>query len=73
MIEDVAAMAGGALNIVGSLRHQAREDLRSRLGSAADRLDLVHRDDLDRALAMIAALERRIAVLEGKKAKGSAS
>lgn len=74
-LDDIARVAGGAVNIVSGLQQQLREDLRSRVDSMADRADLVPRADLDRAEAMIAKLrtriddlEVRLDKLEGKKA-----
>ncbi len=73
-LDDIARVAGGAVNIVSGLQQQLREDLRSRMDDMADRADLVPREDLERAEAMIAKLrsrvddlEARIEKLEGKK------
>lgn len=65
-LDDIARVAGGAVNIVSGLQQQLREDLRSRVDSMADRADLVPREDLQRAEAMIAKLRSRIDDLEAR-------
>lgn len=79
ILDDIARVAGGAVNIVSGLQQQIRDDLRSRVDDMAARMDLVPREELDRALAMIGALrarvdglEDRLAKLEGGKAKTAA-
>jgi BMFP domain-containing protein YqiC len=74
ILDDLARVAGGAVNIVSGFQEQLRNDMRARMEEMMERLDLVPRDDLDRALGMIeklrkdlAALEARIATLEGGK------
>ena len=74
LLDDIARVAGGAVNIVSGLQQQLREDMRSRMDDIADRADLVPRDDLERAEAMIQKLrsrvddlEARLEKLEGKK------
>lgn len=78
LLDDIARVAGGAVNIVSGLQQQIREDMRSRIDDFADRADLVPREDLDRAEAMIAKLrqrlddlEGRVATLEGSKTKSA--
>lgn len=68
-LDDIARVAGGAVNIVSGLQQQLREDLRSRVDSMADRADLVPREDLQRAEAMIAKLRSRIDDLEARMDK----
>lgn len=65
-LDDIARVAGGAVNIVSGLQQQIREDLRSRVDSMADRADLVPRADLERAEAMIAKLSQRVDMLEAR-------
>ncbi|MCB9989352.1 MAG: accessory factor UbiK family protein [Rhodospirillales bacterium] len=72
----MAQMAGGAMSIAGGLRQQIREEIASHFDNLAARLDLVPREDLDQALAMIAklretqsALEKRLDALESGKTK----
>ena len=63
-LDDIARVAGGAVNIVSGLQNQLREDMRSRMDNLADRADLVPREDLERAEAMIQKLRQRIDGLE---------
>lgn len=65
-LDDIARVAGGAVNIVSGLQQQLREDLRSRVDSMADRADLVPREDMQRAEAMIATLRSRVDDLEAR-------
>ncbi len=79
IFDDLARMAGGAVNIFSGLQEQLRGDLRTRMDDMAARLDLVPRDELDQAKAMIQklgkqvqSLEQRLDALEGKKPKAAA-
>ncbi|MGZ9096793.1 MAG: accessory factor UbiK family protein [Micavibrio sp.] len=78
MLDDLARVAGGAVNVLSGLQDQIRNDVRARMEEMATRLDLVPRDELDQAKGMIAklrtqvqSLENRVALLEGghKKSK----
>lgn len=78
ILDDIARVAGGAVNILSGLQIQMREDIRSRIEDAAARLDLVPRPDFERAEAMIKklgarcdALEKRIEALESGKKKNT--
>jgi BMFP domain-containing protein YqiC len=80
ILDDLARVAGGAVNIFSGLQEQLRQDMRSRMEEMMERLDLVPRDDLDRALGMIeklrkdvSALEARIDALDGKAPKKTAT
>lgn len=66
ILDDVAQMAGGAVNIASGLRQQVQQDIQSRVENMAVRLDLVPREDLDQALAMIAALRKQLDDLESR-------
>jgi BMFP domain-containing protein YqiC len=73
MLDDLARVAGGAVNVFSGLQEQILNDVRSRVEEVATRLDLVPRDELDKALGMIEklrqelrALESRIDTLDGK-------
>ncbi len=66
LLDDIARVAGGAVNIVSGLRQQLREDVRSRMDSMADYADLVPRADMERAEAMIQKLRARIDELEAR-------
>ncbi len=76
VLDDIARVAGGAVNILSGLQQQIRDEIKSRVEDVADRMDLVPREDYDRAMAMIAALEKRVAALESghtKKAPAKAA
>lgn len=73
ILDDIAKVAGGAVNILSGLQQQIREEIKSRVDDMAARMDLVPREDLERAEAMIVKLrkrqdefESRLAALEGK-------
>lgn len=65
-LDDLARVAGGAVNIVSGLQHHLREDMRSRMDDFASRADLVPREDLERAEGMILKLRERVEVLESR-------
>ncbi len=65
-LDDIARVAGGAINIVSGLQQQVREDIRSRMDDMATRADLVPREDLDRAESMILKLRQRVDDLEAR-------
>jgi len=74
ILDDLARVAGGAVNVFSGLQQQIRDDIKSRIDDMATKMDLVPRDDLDRALAQISALrsdvkalEKRVDALSGKK------
>ena len=74
MLDDLARVAGGAVNIFSGLQEQIRNDIRARMEEMATRLDLVPRDELDQAKGMIDKLKKdlknlelRIDTLEGKR------
>jgi BMFP domain-containing protein YqiC len=63
-LDDIARVAGGALNVAGGIKQQIREDIQIRVEEIASKMDLVPREDLDHAMAMIADLQKRIEKLE---------
>ncbi len=67
MFDDLARFAGGAMSVMSGVTRQVREEIRARVDEMATRMDLVPREDFERLELMIAALEKRIAALEGKK------
>ena len=78
ILDDIARVAGGAVNILSGVQQQIRDEIHARMDDAASRMDLVPREDLDRAMAMIAKLrarsdelEARLDALEGKKTKAA--
>lgn len=62
--DDIASIAGGAINIVASLRHQIRNEIKSRIDETIDRLDLVPREDLDVLQARLDDMQARLDTLE---------
>lgn len=64
IFDDIARVAGGAVNIVSGLQQQIREDVKARIDEMASRMDLVPREDLDQALEQIRVLLSRVEVLE---------
>lgn len=68
MLDDLARMAGGAVNIFSGFQDQIRNDIRARVEELASRLDLVPRDELDQAKAMIEKLRREIQALDARVA-----
>lgn len=59
ILDDIARVAGGAVNILSGLQQQIHEEIKSRMDDMAHRMDLVPREDLERAEAMIAKLRKR--------------
>ena len=57
LFDDIAGMVGGAAGLFSDIREQVRGDVRDRLKTVADKIELVTRDDIQ-------ALEDRIAALE---------
>lgn len=66
--DDIARVAGGAVNIMSGLQQQIHNDIKSRFDDLAGRLNLVPREDLERAEARIAKLEKAVAELQDKNA-----
>lgn len=66
ILDDLARVAGGAVNVLSGLQEQIRNDIRDRMEEMATRLDLVPRDDLEQAKAMIAKLRTQVQTLESR-------
>lgn len=64
VLHDVAKVAGGAVNIASGLREQIRNDIKARVEAMVTQLDLVPREDLDDALALVNSLNERVTDLE---------
>lgn len=73
IIDDFAGMMGGALGILAEMRDQVRGDMRERLRHAADRIDLVTREEITSLESRIEALEALLAQQPKKAAKPAAS
>ena len=63
-LDDIAKVAGGAVNLASGVQQQIRDDIKARVDEMADRLDLVPRRDLDDALAQIKSLRKKIKDLD---------
>jgi BMFP domain-containing protein YqiC len=78
--EDLAGVAGGAISALAGLREEMEAVMRARIDETIRKLELVRREELEavtelaanaraaqeKAEARIAALEARVAGLEGK-------
>lgn len=74
ILDDMAALAGGAVSLASAARQQIRQELRSRTDSLASRLDLVPREDFERLESLLVrarqeqeSLKKRLDALEGAK------
>lgn len=78
LLDDLAKVAGGAASLFSTVRRQVQSDLRERVDSYADRMDMAPRTEVERLQALVAklrteqeTLKQRIAALEalseGKK------
>lgn len=74
-LDDIAKVAGGAVNVLSGLRQQIEGEIKARVDEMAARMDLVPREDLERVEAQLSRLQKdhkdiltRLAALEGKKA-----
>ncbi|HEY8191357.1 MAG TPA: accessory factor UbiK family protein [Alphaproteobacteria bacterium] len=71
ILDDIARVAGGAVNILSGMQQQIRDEIRVRMEEAASRMDLVTREDYDILAERVKKLEARVATLE-KGGKASA-
>lgn len=53
LLGDIAQLAGGAADLLGSAGQQFRDDIKTRVEEVADRMDLVPREDLERVEALL--------------------
>ena len=68
IIDDLARMAGGAVNILSGMQQQVREEIRSRVDEMLSRMDVVPREDFERLEAMVAKLRLKQEELEKRLA-----
>lgn len=71
ILDDVARVAGGAVNVLSGLQKQIREEVRTHVEDVAAKLDLVPREDFEKLETMLSKArekqdeqEKRIAALE---------
>ncbi len=62
--DDIARVAGGAVNIISGLQQQARDEMRVRLEDMAARMDLVPRSDFEQVEAMVKKLRVEVEDLQ---------
>ncbi len=67
IFDDLARMAGGAMNVFSGLREQILADVKARVEEAAAHMDLVPRDDFDRLQMQVDALQKKVDALSGGK------
>lgn len=65
IFDDLARVAGGAMNVFSGLREQIMSDVKVRMEEAASRMDLVPREDFDRLQMQVDALQKKIDELTG--------
>ena len=65
ILDDVARVAGGAVNVFSGLQKQVREEVKTHIEDIAARMDLVPREDLARVEAMV--IEARVQQEEQNK------
>lgn len=68
IFDDLARMAGGAMNVMSGLREQVTQDIKARVEEMAASMDLVPREDFDRLAAQVADLHKKLDALSGKPA-----
>lgn len=71
LLDDIAKVAGGAVSLISTVRRQVQSDVRGRMDSYANRLDLAPREEVERLQAQVAmfrseqdAMKKRITELE---------
>lgn len=70
--EDLAGMAGGAMNIMAGLREQIKNEIKSRVDETLARLDVVPKEDYDALQARVDDLASRLETLEKQTKKPTA-
>lgn len=67
ILDDIARVAGGTVNVVSGLTGQIKDEIKSRIDDTIHRMDLVPREDFERLEMTLQAAIKRIDALEGKK------
>ena len=53
ILDDIAGLAGGALNLAGSAKQQVKEEIKSKIDEIIHDMDLVTREEFDRIENML--------------------
>ena len=69
VLDDIARVAGGAVNVASGLGNNIREDLKTRMDEMGDRLNWVPREDFEALELRVAKLEKQLAETTKPKAK----
>lgn len=62
--DDIAKVAGGAMNVMSGLTRQIRDEMRARFDEIAANLNLVPREDFERLESMLSEARRQQALME---------
>lgn len=65
IFDDLSRVAGGALNVFSAFREQILNDIKARVDEAAERMNLVPREDFDRLEARVNALQKKLDGMTG--------
>jgi BMFP domain-containing protein YqiC len=65
IFDDLARVAGGAMNVFSGLREQIMSDVKVRMEEAAAKMDLVPREDFDRLQMQVDSLQKKLDELIG--------
>ena len=65
IFDDLSRVAGGALNVFSAFREQILNDIKARVDEAAERMNLVPREDFERLEARVDALQKKLDALSG--------
>ena len=69
VLDDIARVAGGAVNVASGLGNNIKDDLKTRMDEMGDRLNFVPREDFEALEMRVAALEQKLSEAEKPKAK----
>jgi BMFP domain-containing protein YqiC len=73
IFDDLSRVAGGALNVFSAFREQILNDIKTRVDEAAERMNLVPREDFDRLEARVNALQKKLESMGGDKKSPAAT
>lgn len=66
IIEDIARVAGGAINILGGVQKHVRDDIKTRVEDIATDIDLVPRAEHERLEMLVSSLFEKNEALEAR-------